>query len=507
MRDSAASFDDLVLFDAEGNAVFTDDFSAGLDGWTTENESLWYVQEDEGNRYVSGDVLVDVETLLSPEFSPRLDPHFLMLEAAGAKNVRIFFFWDEIQSSGPDDYYWNNMDAMLITARDHGINVLVNIVYAPVWAIAPENRADAAAKAFPPVDVSDYGNFVAESVRRYKPGGVLAQEQGWDDDYGVTDFQIGHEYNAGRLSGYARTLFAGWMGDLDQYVDMLKEGHDAVKDGCPECVVISGPTTELLKPNYDTQLDPTGERQYLWQGVEDLYANIQARHPGDPNAADMYFDVLSLHVYEWFVYSRYGQNPDLFRDYEFPDYRWYQDRVGKVTEVMEEYGDADKDIWITEVTFASADNGDPYRGNLDEAGQAEALDMVYRELSKFDQVKKVFWWYSIDTDTFTGLMRRDMTGKPSYVAFANLSGAIGGEADLDACSLPQVSFVDDEAGTVHIENPASEDANVVVYADGYLCAAYNIEAEGHWRFQSWGNGATVTVVSNSGHELYVEYTK
>jgi hypothetical protein len=296
MRDSAASFDDLVLFDAEGNAVFTDDFSAGLDGWTTENESLWYVQEDEGNRYVSGDVLVDVETLLSPEFSPRLDPHFLMLEAAGAKNVRIFFFWDEIQSSGPDDYYWNNMDAMLITARDHGINVLVNIVYAPVWAIAPENRADAAAKAFPPVDVSDYGNFVAESVRRYKPGGVLAQEQGWDDDYGVTDFQIGHEYNAGRLSGYARTLFAGWMGDLDQYVDMLKEGHDAVKDGCPECVVISGPTTELLKPNYDTQLDPTGERQYLWQGVEDLYANIQARHPGDPNAADMYFDVLSLHV-------------------------------------------------------------------------------------------------------------------------------------------------------------------------------------------------------------------
>jgi hypothetical protein len=235
---------------------------------------------------------------------------------------------------------------------------------------------------------------------------------------------LGHEFNIGRIYRTdGQIFFSGWIGSLEQYVDYLKVGRDAVKAGCPECLVLNGAVADDMPPAYATsRVDPSGWRQYLWQGVEDLYDEIQKRHPGEKDAADRYFDILNIHTYEWFMLSAGGQLPDLYRPYSFPDPLWYRDRLTNVMEVMKRYGDDDKKVWLTETSFASGDSGDAFGGYLSEAGQAEALQMVYEESSQFPQLEKVFWWYAYDTNNKVGLIRRDLSVKPSYDVYSRLTG-------------------------------------------------------------------------------------
>ncbi|MHB8792506.1 MAG: hypothetical protein ACYC6O_04100 [Thermoleophilia bacterium] len=448
VHDGTAYFDDVVLRDGVGVLEFSDDFEAGAEVesgaempersglWSAGQPRVWSHERpaippgEQPRAVYSASTLLGRESLMDPELSPRLEPHFDLLEEAGASDVRIFINWNDVQSEGPDSYFWDYTDAMVIKAREHHLQVLPGLLFAPSWAIPEQARSDDAAAAVPPSDNTDFARFVDAAVRRYMPGGALSREQGWDDGYGVTAWELGHEYNAGRIAPMGRTLFASWLGSLDQFLDYLMAGHDAVKSACPDCLVTNGGATDNLLPYYPSRLDPSGRRQYLWQGVEDLYERIQQRHPTDPRAADRYFDILSIHAYQWYLYTENGQEPDSYGVYAFPDPRWYQDRLGNVTAVMKRYGYGDREIWVTEAAYASADNGDPYRGNLDEAGQAAALEMVYRECAKFPQVSKVYWWYGYDVRTYSGLIRGDLSPKPSYLSYAWLAGgdAVAGEA-------------------------------------------------------------------------------
>lgn len=139
------------------------------------------------------------------------------------------------------------------------------------------------------------------------------------------------------------------------------------------------------------------------------------------DASDRYFDVVNIHTYQWYGFTITGQSPDSFRSYQFPDNHWYNDRIGKVSDVMREYGDADKKIWITEVSYASEDNGDPGRGYLTEEHQAEALEMVYGEVGRYEQVERVFWWSCVDGRTYTGLLRHDVSAKPAFEVYTRLT--------------------------------------------------------------------------------------
>ena len=424
IRNSTAYFDDCKLTDSRtGNVVFDEGFLGGAGGWTPGISEVWSVGDEDGNAVYRGSVLLGQDRLMSPQlflkFTARLD----LLEATGARSLRIFFNWNDIQPQGPDSFYWDYMDAMFIAAHERHLDFVPSLVYVPVWAVAEEHRSDEAVFAYPPVNRADFARFVEAAVRRYMPDGELARRQGWNDGYGATHFEIGHEYNVSRVVRQDGSLFfAGWLGDINDYVDMLKTGHDALKNSCPSCLVLNGATADGMITAYSGRRDPTGVRQSLWQGVDDLYETIQKRHPGDPNAADEYFDILNIHTYEWFMFSAQGQFPDLYRPYAYPDPLWYRDRLGNVTEVMARYGDADKEIWLTETTYPGTDDGDPFAGFLGEQGQADSVRMIYREASAFPQVKRVFWWYSIDGSHSVGLIRKDMSAKPSYDAFQELTG-------------------------------------------------------------------------------------
>lgn len=415
IRESETLFDDILT----GSSVssISCDFSDGDCGWQGGQPLAWeWVETDDGGGAWRGSTLLGAEAFLDNGLSPLLDRRLDLLQEAGVRRIRVFFYWSDIQAEGRDAYYWDSADAVVRAAREHGMEVVPALAHTPIWAVAPEVRDDPAAYVFPPADNGDFATFTRETVNRYRPGGALAREQDWDDGYGITHYEIGHEFNAGKIYRQDGSLFfAGWMGGLGQYVDMLKAGRDAVKSACPDCLVLNGAAADAVPPAYPTpRHDYLVWRQNVWQGVEDLYAEIQARHPGDLAAADRYFDILNIHTYEWFMLSSQGQLPDGYRAYAFPDRQWYRDRLDNVSRVMAVYGDADKPIWLTETGFASADNGDAFAGHLDETGQAQALRMAYEEAAGYPQVKAVFWWYSHDIDTYVGLIRRDASIKPSW---------------------------------------------------------------------------------------------
>lgn len=424
VRSSRALFDDARLWRAQtGQLIYEDDFSQGAGSWQPETAESWAGETElEGGVY-SGDILLDEQLLASSELSPEFVRRMDLVAATGARSVRVFFPWNDIQPEGPDSYFWDYLDAMAIAAHDRDMTILPVLVYAPNWAVAPEHRGDEAAFAYPPADQADFARFTEATVRRYMPEGDLAREQGWIDGYGADHYEIGHEYNVSRVFKLSGELFfSGWLGNIDDFVTLLKTGHDAVKAACPDCKVLNGAAADGMASSYTGRTDPTGLRQFLWQGVEDLYDTIQRRHPGDPRAADKYFDILNIHTYQWFVFSAAGQFPDLYRPYAYPDPRWYQDRIGNTIAVMEKYGDGGKDIWFTETTYPSTYDGDPLAGFLGDQGQADAVKMIYAESAAFPQVKRVYWWYSTDIQFSVGLLRKDSSTKPSWDAYRELTG-------------------------------------------------------------------------------------
>lgn len=423
IRNSTAMFDDVSAEEGE-TLLFRDDFESAPADWNPGHGEAWsWEQEGEGNHAYRGNVLLGSEMLYSPELSPKLQTHFDQIEAAGARYVRAFFAWNDMQPQGPDHYFWDYTDALAVAAHDRGLVLVPAIVYVPAWALAPQDRAAFDAFSYPPRDNSEFSRFVAAVVKRYGPGGDLATQQGWGD-YGAIEFEIGNEFNVPTIvNANNQHLFSGWMGDLEQYVDMLKAGHDAVKSVCGDCQVLNGAPADDVRPHYAVSRHDPGGRQYLWQAVEDLYETIQRRHPGDADAADGYFDILNIHTYQFFMFSTGGRWPDNYRDYVFPDPQWYRDRLENVAGVAGRYGDSDKRIWLTETSYSSdGAGGDEFSGFLSEAQQAEAVKMVYTEASRVAQVDKVFWWYLSDTNTRVGLVRNNLSLKPSYYAYQQLTG-------------------------------------------------------------------------------------
>ncbi len=138
--------------------------------------------------------------------------------------------------------------------------------------------------------------FVHESVERYRPGGVLAQQEGWDEGEGVRHWEVWNEPDFGRF----------WGGTPDDYYRLLEVSYKTVKSVDPEATVVLGGLAFYEQPN--------------WLGQMLINTN------GDPNQA--YFDVLAVHHY-WSVYSS-------------------EDRLRNAQATLAGYGLADIPLWMTE---------------------------------------------------------------------------------------------------------------------------------------------------------------
>ncbi len=117
---------------------------------------------------------------------------------------------------------------------------------------------------------NSWADFVSTTVQRYKPGGDLAQDQGWGNDVGVRYWEIWNEPD----------LTQFWSGTVEEYYRLLEVAYQTIESTDSEATVILGALTFSEKPNW----------------LSDLLAQTD----GDP--AKAYFDVFSFHYY-WSIHG------------------------------------------------------------------------------------------------------------------------------------------------------------------------------------------------------------
>jgi hypothetical protein len=151
-----------------------------------------------------------------------------------------------------------------------------------------------------PNPANKWADFVWLAVNRYKPGGVLAQANGWPAGIGVTHWEMWNEPD----------LNIFWDASLEDYARLLKVGYLTAKQADPNAqVLFAGLANNYAKINY--------------------YRDVLAVFADDPMAAEhgFYHDILATHSY--------------FHAWK----SWYH--VYRAASAMSEYA-LDKPIWLNE---------------------------------------------------------------------------------------------------------------------------------------------------------------
>lgn len=117
---------------------------------------------------------------------------------------------------------------------------------------------------------NSWADFVHNTVERYKPGGVLAAQQGWASGVGVRYWEI---WNEPDLSQF-------WSGTVAEYYRLLEVAYQTIEAADPEATVLLGALAFFEKP--------------------DWLSDLLALTGDDP--AKAYFDVFSFHYY-WSIYT------------------------------------------------------------------------------------------------------------------------------------------------------------------------------------------------------------
>ena len=371
--------------------------------------------------------------------------------------------WGEWEDAEPSPGQWRadvlaEMNADAEAAKAKGLKVLMVIQRSPAWASG--GRGGTA----PPTDPAAFGRAMGEIAKRVPS---------------VDAWELWNEEDTDRF-------FAGGA-DPAKYAAMVKSAYPAIKAAQPADLVITGATTGN---NY--------------QFIEALYDHGLKGH----------FDAIATHTDTACLVD--GPN----REYREPDGRlgrYIFSSYREVYEVMKAHGDGDKQIWMTELGWATHST-DPtsckvgaFAGQkaagVTEAQQAEFLTQAYRCLASDPYVGVAFWFGMQDVPGREpgghGLFRRDGSAKPAAAAFRELSRGIapqrcGGLIDESGpqftVNAPQegLTFRKEMGVDVKATDPGGVGIqNIVLEVDGRF---YRKFGDGHakmpilWVSREWRNG-------------------
>lgn len=297
------------------------------------------------------------------------------MKDAGAKWVRFDIDWSLIQEDGPNSYDWKGYDGVVSVAQELGLEPIALLTYTPSWA----RISNCSSSKCAPADPAQFAKFASLAADRYSKKGVKVWEIWNEENY----------------YGY-------WMPavDISSYISLLKSSYLAIKNIDPTATVLTGGLAAVM-----TGQGNIGEVDF----VKLLYTG----------GAKGFFDGVSVHPYSYPFLPTYNTvgNP-------WPG-------MLQMHQVMSNYGDEQKKIWITE--FGAPTNGPGSVATLGNAKKEGAYDHVSEELQAQilkDALKSYqnytwigpFLWYSYqDTGTdksnkenFFGLVRYDGSKKPSY---------------------------------------------------------------------------------------------
>jgi hypothetical protein len=306
--------------------------------------------------------------------------------------LREVMLWGAIDSTAADDNNWSAFDATVREAAQNGIEVLPFIWGTPDWvAQGLDNQSCAnAGGCFPyapksAAALAEWQRFVGEAVARYGRGGTFWQENPGIPEVPVETWQFWNEQNS-------KTFYAPKPRPKG-YAKMLSAAADATTQADPSAQIALGGMAELA-----------GSRKAI---------------PGSEYLADFY-DVSGVKSdFDGIAPHPYGAT------------------IGKVSSQVEEYrkimkqaGDRNGLMYVTEVGAGSAKGGNSLNRGL--KGQASLLTDIFKYFKKKRNsfnVETVNWFSWQDgTQSIcswcktSGLLKANGNAKPSYKAFAKLTG-------------------------------------------------------------------------------------
>jgi hypothetical protein len=375
--------------------------------------------------------------------SPANETRYQRAQALSANLNRWPMYWPQIEKnpvSQPRVFDWSKQDANIIADINHGLTALPILMLTPIGLdtggsllVQPPKVGDGlrlqmqerslsvpsvpSSQSSPPQglylsvfsDGSDnpgpgktinpnnrWAYFVNAAVNRYKPGGTLAQQQGWGNDKGVRHWEIWNEEDL-------NFFFSGTPAD---FARLQKVAYLAANQADQNATIVFGGMAHFEKPNW-------------LKDVLDIIAT-------DPMSTTYhgFMDAVASHSYSW-AWQTFGY--------------LYEDRAR-----LNARGFDGVKLWLTETGLPVCDDpphvfcASPYRGSMSE--QADYLIQTVA-WANWLQTEKIVWFQLYDDagndcqyDAF-GLVRNPPTGpctardgspRPAYqtfnVARQNLTG-------------------------------------------------------------------------------------
>ena len=289
------------------------------------------------------------------------------MRSIGITSIRLDANWDWVQFSGPQSFYWTQLDSEIHAARAAKINVDLVIDGCPPWAALPGTSNDSAPR---PASAVQFAGWAADVALRYGP-------------LGVKDYEIWNEPND--------TKFWQPAANPTFYTRMLKYSYRAIKRVERSAFVIAGGLAPVT----------------THRGSISSIAFLRAMYA---HGAKGFFDAVALHPYSF---------PALPGTYESWS-AWSQMSATNpsIRSVMRNHGDWRKPIWITE--FGAPSNGPSgvgASGQAAELRQAIAISKTTRWIGALF----VYTWQDGGTDTRTnadwfGLLTSLNRAKPAFYA-------------------------------------------------------------------------------------------
>jgi len=232
--------------------------------------------------------------------------HLRRLTAAGFTWQKTRIPWAEIEWY-KGDLHWDEPDRVIQASNNAGVKVIVRVDVTPLWA-RPDNNPHG-----PPLRYEDYGDFIYELVNRYKTGSTNGR---------VHAVEIWNEPNLHKEWGDQPVN----RQQAAEYVRLLRIAYEAAKRADPNVMVVSG------------SLSPTG-----WNDDTARPDDVYLHWMYEAGAAS-WFDALGLHG------AGYGSPPETtpMSVDRYPHPSFYFRRAEQMHDIMVEYGDGDKQIWMME---------------------------------------------------------------------------------------------------------------------------------------------------------------
>jgi len=351
--------------------------------------------------------------------------------ASGAQWERLFFWWNQVQPTGPQDWKLDKIipDQKIDAERQRGMTLVGLLGNPPSWAT--RNGSVPANLSSGVTDPQNYwAGFVSKMVKQY--AGRIDYWIVWNEP----DIDAGGSWST-------------WAGSEEEYYQMLKAAYLAAKAANPAAKIIFGGTTFWAD-------SLVGRKLFLERVLERAVLDPTAR------ANNYYFDIVNLHIY--------SKSQDM---YDIPQsYR----------EVLSSYG-IEKPIWIGESNVvpwndpaASLPPGG-YRATLEEQASFVIQGFALAMAANVERISiyKMMDGTNVNGEAY-GLVRNDGTTRPAYAAFqtaAKLFSGFSGARYDDLLGVNRVIMESGDKKVTVLWNPDPKPKTVRLRAIGVHATQYN----------------------------------